>query len=105
MSHPIPTRARRLAFRLAAAWLVASLIAMLYSTQLGTGVPFLHWPFALTLAWTLLSAAAGAIVLTESLRRAVRRWAAWSGKQHLRAVLVLAVLLLLVQWARLILAV
>jgi predicted metal-dependent HD superfamily phosphohydrolase len=51
--------------------------------------------------WTLLSALAAAAVVVESLRRAVRRWSAWSDTQHFRAVAILALICLLAQWASL----
>jgi hypothetical protein len=101
MKHAPLTPRRRIAFLCAVAWLVFSLCVVGYASRFGGGTPFLRWPFALTILWTLVSALAAAAVVVESLRRGVRRWSAWSDSQHLRAAAILALICLLVQWASL----
>jgi cell division protein FtsX len=88
----------------ALAWLAFSLCVVGYAAQSGKGVPFLRWPFALTAAWTAVSALAAAVVVVESLRRAVRGWADWSDEVHFRVVLIAGALCLTLQWACLVAA-
>jgi hypothetical protein len=88
-------------FLCALAWLTFSLCVVGYASRFGGGTPFLRWPFALTMLWTLVSGLAAAAVVIESLRRAVRRWSSWSDTEHLRAVAILTVICLVVQWASL----
>lgn len=104
MQHALLTPRRRFAFLCAAAWLLFSLCVVGYASRFAQGTPFLRWPFALTTLWTLASALAAAAVVVESLRRAVRRWSTWSDAQHFRAVAIMAVLCLIVQWAALLAA-
>jgi hypothetical protein len=92
------SQGRRVALICALAWLGLSLCVVGYASRFGQGTPFLRWPFALTVVWTLLSALAAASVVIESLRRAVRSWSSWNDRQHVRAVTIVALLCLIVQW-------
>jgi hypothetical protein len=99
------TPRRRTALLFALLWLLFPLGLLLHEAVSRAGVPFLRWPFVLTLVWTLLSALASGVIVVEFLRQAVRHWTDWSDGKHLKVVLALAAMLFIVQWASLVAAV
>jgi hypothetical protein len=98
------TARRRLVLLLALTWLALSLLVVELATRRAAGLPLLRWPLAVTVAWTLMSALACGAVLIESLRHAIRRWAALSDAEHFRRLLLLAALCLFFEWICLIAA-
>jgi hypothetical protein len=92
------TARRRLFFALALAWFVFALIFSVYRQRSGAALPFLHWPFAATLAWTLASALACGVVVAECLRSMGRRQVPWTARRHLWTALLLALTCFVVQW-------
>jgi len=105
--HVIPatlTPRRKVALTLALAWFFPSLAFMFYTLHLGGEPPFLRWPFVVTTAWTLATAAACGIIVAETARYRARAGASWSDKKHLQVALSVALTCLVIQWVPLVLA-
>jgi hypothetical protein len=100
------TPRRKVALALALPWFVISTGVVFYTSHQGAGLPFLllHWPFALTAGWTILSAMTCGILVAELARMAGRTPATWSDKRHFAVALVVASVCLAIQWASLVLA-
>jgi hypothetical protein len=98
------TPRRKLALALALAWWVPSSAFFMYRLHFGTAPPLLHWPFAVTAAWTLASALATGVIVVECVRVSFRAPASWSDKRHFAFALVVALACLIVQWVSLVLA-
>jgi hypothetical protein len=92
------TRRRKLALGIALPWVLFTSIYYFHTLHFGAGLPFVHWHIAAIVAWTLPSAAASGLVITELLRLAARSGATWSDKRHFRIALIVAMVLLGVQW-------
>ena len=105
--HVIPatlTPRRKVALTLAPAWFFPSLAFMFYTLHVGGEPPFLRWPFVVTTAWTLATAAACGIIVAETARYRARAGASWSDKKHLQVALSVALTCLVIQWVPLVLA-
>lgn len=98
------TPRRKVALALALAWWVPSFGYCLHSVHVGTGLPMLHWPFAVTVAWTLASALAAGALIVELARLSVRSSVSWSDPRHFTLALLVALVCFIVQWISLALA-
>ena len=98
------TPRRKVALVLALAWWAPSSAVLVYSAHVRAGLPMLHWPFAVTVAWTLASALASGTLIVEFARLSVRSSASWSDKRHFTVALLVALACLIMQWTGLVLA-
>lgn len=98
------TPRRKVALVLALAWWAPSSGALLYSLHEDAGVPMLHWPLVVTVAWTLASALASGALIVELARLSVRSSVSWSDRRHFTLALLVALACLIVQWTSLVVA-
>jgi hypothetical protein len=83
------TPRRKAALGLGLTWYIFALGVVFYFVRLGQP-PFWHWHVAVMLGWSMGSALACGVVVTELSRVAVRAWGVWSDKRHFQVVLFVA---------------